>query len=57
MLNFVKANTLNGTYLYKGKEIPIARVDMSVKNPFLDHEKLVFNELPMTLIVFDQKFY
>ena len=30
---------------------------MSKKNHFLDHEKLVFNELPITLIVFDQKFY
>ena len=30
---------------------------MSTKNSFLDHEKLVFNELPITLIVFDQKFY
>ena len=57
MLNFVKTNTQNGNYLYKGKKIPIARVDMSTKNPFLDHEKLVFNELPITMIVFDQKFY
>ena len=43
----------NNTYSYKGKKIPIARIDTWLKHNFLEKEGLVFEDLPKLLIYYE----
>jgi len=47
------------TYLYKGKPIPIGRIDVADKGAraLMEKERLAFNELPVVLIGFDKNLY
>ena len=45
------------TLKYKGKEIPVVRVDAAQKQDFIEEEGLSFSELPLTLIYFQGEFY
>jgi len=47
---------VNQIFSYKGKAIPVARIDMSKKNSFIEKERLEFNDLPVVLMVFDGNF-
>lgn len=53
LLRFLKGSMLNNTYSYKGKKIPIARIDTSKKLNFLEKEGLVFDDPPKLFIYFD----
>ena len=47
----------NGTYLYKGKTIPIARIDVSQKHSFIEKEGYQFNDLPKLYVGFHERMF
>ena len=54
----MKGAMRNNTYSYKGKSIPIARVDTSKKFRMKELDKLEFyDDLPLLLIYYDGRFY
>ena len=53
LLRFLQGSMRNNTYSYKGKKVPIARIDTKDKLKFMEKEGFNFDEYPKMFIYFE----
>lgn len=46
-----------GKFMYKGKRIPIARIDIAKKHKFVEKERFFFSDMPRVFIVYNGLLY